>query len=151
MKEAIGTSMVFNLIIIFVGVMIALLFGYISYSKGFKIRNRILDRMEEYKVYNNDAKDAIAGDLKAMGYQTSTSGKCKIVTKRSKNTNYIVSPMTDSTNPYDYCVYQYRTTKGVYYGVTVYITLNFPIVNSIVRIPLYGETKIIYDKGMVEG
>ena len=35
MKEAIGTSMVFNIILIFLGVFIALYVGSISYSKGF--------------------------------------------------------------------------------------------------------------------
>ena len=42
MKEAIGTSMVFNLIMVFTGVFIAILVGSIAYSKSFKIRNRII-------------------------------------------------------------------------------------------------------------
>ena len=43
MKEAIGTSMVFNLIMIFLGIFIILYVSSIAYSKGFKVRNRLID------------------------------------------------------------------------------------------------------------
>ncbi len=158
MKEAIGTSMVFNLAIIFIGVMIALLVGVSAYSKGFKIRNRILNRIEEYSGYtqtsgDRSAKEVIEEDLKDLGYRITKINNCKPIVKQRKNgEQYVVKLLTDSSsNAYNYCVYEYTTSKGVYYGVTVFIAIDIPIIGDTIHIPLYGETDIIYDKRMVEG
>ena len=51
MKEAIGTSMVFNLIMVFTGVFIAILVGSIAYSKSFKIRNRIINIVYHQTIF----------------------------------------------------------------------------------------------------
>jgi len=146
MKEAIGTSMVFNLMMIFVGVFIIILIGSISYSKGFKIRNRIIDRIEEYQGFNNgDVKTAIENDLKAIGY--------KIVEKQNCAHNGVSEEqiLTTSYNDYNYCVYEFKTSKGNYYGVKVFISFEFPLIGSYINIPLYGETRIIYEKEEVTG
>lgn len=56
MKEAIGTSMVFNLIMIFLGIFIILYVSSIAYSKGFKVRNRLIDIIEKYDGYTEEVK-----------------------------------------------------------------------------------------------
>ena len=49
---------------------------------------------------------------------------------------------------YNYCVYEYADNikKGRYYGVTVFINFDIPLVGNYINIPVYGETRIIYDK-----
>lgn len=149
MKEAIGTSFVFNIIMIFVGIMIAILIGSISYSKGFKVRNRIIDRIEEYAGYDpsSGVVNAIESDLKAIGYKivgVIDTDKCSI---RNGKTS-----LTESySGGYEYCVYEYDTNKGKYYGVTVFINFDIPLMGKYINIPIYGETRIIFDKGTVEG
>lgn len=145
MKEAIGTSMVFNLMMIFIGVMIALLIGSVSYSKGFKVRNRIMDRIEEYKGFNESAQEAISDDLKALGYRITQGNTCKA----KKNATLLTE--NNFSNEYNYCVYEYTTNKGKYYGVTVFITVDIPLIGNYINIPLYGETEIIFEKGTVIG
>ena len=144
MKEAIGTSLVFNLMMIFVGVMIVILVSSIAYTKGFKIRNRIIDRIEEYDGYvkDTDVEDAIANDLKAIGY--------KIVEKSNCAVKADATLLTSEYNDYNYCVYEYNTSRGNYYGVTVFISVDIPLIGDYINIPIYGETRIIYDKGTVK-
>lgn len=142
MKEAIGTSFVFNLIMIFVGVMIALLVGSLAYTKGFKIRNRIIDIIQKHDGYTEQAKTEIVQNLRDIGYQISKDYSCK---ERDK------AVIIDKEDNYHYCVYQYNTTKGEYYGITVFIHIDFPFIGDWVEIPVYGETRILFDKGTVTG
>jgi len=144
MKEAIGTSLVFNLMMIFVGVIIVILVSSISYTKGFKIRNRIIDRIEEYNGYSADSTVAsvIEEDLKAIGYRIVEQSMCKEKENAVK--------LTRDYNEYNYCVYEYSTSKGNYYGVTVFISFDVPLIGDYINIPIYGETRVIYDKGTVE-
>lgn len=143
MKEAIGTSLVFSLVSIFIGVIIVIFVGSIAYTKGFKIRNRIIDRIEEYNGYgtSDDVVTAIENDLKAIGYRIVERSKC--------NDRKGASSLTDKFNTYNYCVYEYATDRGNYYGVTVFINFDIPLIGEHINIPVYGETRIIYDKGTV--
>ncbi len=141
MKEAIGTSMIFNLVMIFVGVFIALYVGSIAYSKGFKVRNRLIDIIEKYEKYNDLAKDEIEENLATIGYQ--------IIDRECPDRPNAVK--VDSKSDYRYCIYQYDTSKGDYYGVTVFIHFDLPLIGGFLEFPIYGETRVLFDKNEVEG
>ena len=141
MKEAIGTSMIFNLVMLFVGVFIALYVGTIAYSKGFKVRNRLIDIIEKYEMYNDSARQEIEENLSSIGYQ--------IVDRECPSRDNAVNVDNDSN--YRYCIYRYTTTKGDYYGVTVFIHFDLPLIGNFLEFPLYGETRILFDKNEVEG
>ena len=143
MKEAIGTSMVFNLIIIFTGVFIALLIGSLAYSKGFKVRNRIINIIEQHEGYTEESKVEINENLAAIGY--------KIVGYDNRCQPHNGVPAVENLGPYDYCIYEYTTSKGKYYGVEVYIHFDIPLVSAFLNFPLYGETRIIFEKSEVQG
>ena len=153
MKEAVGTSFVFNLVIIFTSVFIVLYISSIAYSKGFKIRNRIIDIIEQNGGYTDTAISQIDENLASIGYPI-TKDDCPDRSDRGA-TNIPVK------SGYSYCVYSYSGTsedtasktspKGTYYGVLTYIRFNFPIIGGAIKIPLYGETRIIFQKGRIEG
>lgn len=143
MREALGSSMLFNLIMIFTAVFIALLIGSLAYSKGFKVRNRIIDIVEKHEGYTQDAIDEINENLASIGYRNvGDSNRCG---------PHNGTDALDNTSPYDYCIYRYMTSKGEYYGVTVYVHFDIPIVGYFLNFPLYGETRILFDKNEVEG
>lgn len=142
MKEAIGTSMIFNLVMIFVGVFIALYVGSIAYSKGFKIRNRLIDIIEKHEVYNEDARLEIEENLASVGYQ---------IIDRECPDDHPQAEEVINDSDYRYCVYRYKTSKGDYYGVTVFIHFDLPLIGGFLEFPLYGETRILFDKNEVEG
>ena len=149
MKEAVGTSMVLNIILIFVGIFIALYVGTIAYSKGFKVRNRIIDIIEKYDGYTSSAQKEIDENLKMVGYQINLSKKCGDIDNPEDPSNHAQSLSNNSS--YNYCVYEFHTSKGYYYGVRVFIHFDFPIIGSFIEIPLYGESRILFEKSEVEG
>jgi len=150
MKEAIGNSMVFNFIIIFTSIFIVLMIGSLSYTKAFKVRNRIIDIIESHQGYNQEASDEIDENLRAIGYSMVDS---------SCGEHNGVSPMTNNS-VYPYCIYEHSSTdnvggisiqKGKYYGVKVFIKIDIPLIGGFIKIPLYGETRVIIRKAEVEG
>ena len=142
MKEAIGTSLVFNLMMIFVGVLIVILISSIAFSKGFKIRNRVIDRIEENYGYTDVAVETINEDFRSVGY--------KIVGNVSCRTRKGQESLTNEHDSYNYCVYKYGTSKGSYYGVTVFLSVEIPLINRPINIPIYGETRVLYNKFEVD-
>ena len=150
MKEAIGTSFVFNLMMIFIGVLIAMFVGSLAYTKGFKVRNKIIDIIEKYEKYDiNDSAqiDEINDSLSSIGYQVrgDNTSKCEARGNASQVTKTI------QNNDYEYCVYEYNTSRGKYYGVTVFIHVDIPLIGGLIDIPLYGESRLVYSKDLIEG
>ena len=46
---------------------------------------------------------------------------------------------------YEYCVYRFDTARGPYYRVTVFISYDLPFGLSHLKLPVSGETKLIYE------
>ena len=141
MKEAIGSSMILNLIIIFAAVLIGLYVGSIAYTKGFKVRNRIIDIIERREEFSLEAEEEIDSNLRDIGY--------RIVDRECPVRNGVSA--IDINSPYRYCIYEYETSKGPYYGVTVFIHFDIPLIGNFFELPLYGETKIIFESDRVTG
>ena len=134
MRESIGNTMLVNIILIVVGAVILILIGSVSYSKAFKVKNLIINIMEENKGDYDTAGPEIEESLKRVGYRINTENKkCKDRQGMSSIAN---------TNNYYYCVYEYSSTKGSYYGVAAFMFFEVPGYGSI-TIPIYGETKVI--------
>ena len=153
MREAIGQGLLVSIIIFFIMAVAFLFVGSMSYSKAFKIKNRIINIIEEYAATNgkdsidtgtsldSELKDQIRDALDTVGYQVGSGRKCK-----AKAGGVQLYP--DGSNvDYDYCVYKYETTSSAdkpthtYYGVTTYMTIHIPFISDLVELPVYGETK----------
>lgn len=133
MREAIGSSLLLNIVVVFVSLIILFFVGILSYSKAYKAKNRIIDVIEKYETYSEDpvkqdAGDEIVSSLKEMGYQL---GNCRNTAQNENNTGY------------KYCVHRVDANEGHYYKVTTYVEFNFPIINNLISIPVTGETKIL--------
>ncbi len=136
MKESIANAYIFNIVIVFVVIFIFFFAGSLTYSKAFKVKNRIVDIIEKYEDYNTDAVTEISSTLGEMGYRVNTSNKgCDI--RNGKES------LTMTFNSYRYCVYEYETPKGKYYGVAAYMYFDLPIIGQSLEFPVYGETKIL--------
>ena len=146
MKEALGTSFVFNMMMIFIGVLIAIFVGSLAYTKGFKVRNKIIDIIEKYEGFTVSAEEEINESLASIGYQVrnSTNDTCKV--RKSGGTD-----VSGVKKDYDYCLYEYNTSRGKYYGVTVFIHIDVPLIGGLINIPLYGESRLVYNKDLIEG
>ena len=50
MKEAISNAFLFNIVIVFVVVLIALFVGSLSYTKAYKVKNKIVEETDPYEI-----------------------------------------------------------------------------------------------------
>lgn len=147
MKEAIGTSFVLGLVITFLIIFMLLFATSLSYTKAFKVKNRIVEIIEKYddilkeNVSNNNrlnstVENEINSALSGIGYRISA------IPNNCPERNGKQALTKNTTANYEYCVYRYNTNKGDYYGVTAYIYYEIPIIGISLRFPVYGETKI---------
>ncbi len=136
MKESIANAYILNIVIVFVVIFIFFFASSLTYSKAFKVKNRIVDIIEKYESYNSAAVAEIASTLSEMGYRVNTTNKgCP---RRNEKDSLSIT-----NNSYRYCVYEYDTPKGKYYGVSAYMYFDFPIIGESLELPVYGETKIL--------
>ena len=154
MREAIGNTFIVNLLMVFLGVMSALLVGSVSYSKAFKVKNRIIYTIEKYGGWNVQTSDGynvvqseIEASLKEIGYplvvSNPFSGGCP--SKSGATIVYGGHTGGSSRNTYHYCVYEYQSEKGHYYGVTTFMHFDIPLIGNYLEFPVNGKTKALYN------
>lgn len=134
MREAIGGSLLLNLILVFTGLVILFFVGILAYSKAYRVKNRIIEIIERYETYEGNIRveTEINTDLKDVGYRATYGNRCS--RDNLNNTNY------------SYCVYKKESTDtsgAYYYEVVTYVQFDFPIIGSNITIPVKGETKIL--------
>ena len=132
MRDAVGGSLLLNIVIIFLSVVIVLFAGIMAYSKAYKVKNRIIEIIEREKSYNISARRSIESDLRLYGYKNSniTSRKCGY-----GNLN---------TSTFFYCVYERgNLLKGTTYEVVTYVQFDFPIIGDWLVFPVKGQTKVL--------
>lgn len=139
MRESIGSTVTYNIIIIFIVVLFAVLAGTMSYFKAFKVNNRIVGIIEKYEGYNELAKAEIRSTLGTLGYRHIDGIVCRVrenskLYPQDPSFSYCVHLYCDEDDPYQY-----------YYGVTTYITIDFPVLSSFIRVPIYTETSEIHN------
>lgn len=141
MKEAFGTAYVVNFVIIFVILFIFFFVAGMSYTKAFKVKNRIVDIIEENECYSEDAtcasKEKINSILSDAGYRiTNLKPDCKTIQGAEL--------LTDQVNTFNYCVYKFNTgSEGAYYKVAAFMYYEIPVIGIHMQFPVYGETKIM--------
>ncbi len=130
MRSAIGNALLTNLVIIFASIIILFFVGILAYSKAYKVKNRIINYIESKESYNTNDVEELNEDLKSAGYQLTSKSKCS-----SDNLN---------KTTYNYCVYRVELKdKKYYYKVVTYVHFEFPVIGSIINVPVKGETKIL--------
>lgn len=129
MKQAIGTSTILNIIIIFIVTVFAAITGIISYNKAYKVSTRIGDAIERAEGYNEVSKKEIKRVLDALGYRKE---------KANCGDNGI------SGDEHDFCVKNLGTKNNRYqYEVLTYMYFDLPLINEI-KIPIRTKTDRIY-------
>lgn len=155
MREAIGQSYVINFIIVFFALFIFIFLATLSYTKAFKVKNKIVDIIESENGNvvdtNGQLKDSVAksinGKLKQIGYHISTNQNMDCENDRFSEDTKVIIP---GNSGYRYCIYEISTSSGKdkgdgrYYGVVAYIYFEVPIIGAKMEFPVYGETKIYY-------
>ena len=156
MRESIGNSLLLNLVIIFSGIVILFFIGIITYSKAYRVKNRIIEIIEKYDGYtscnlnDSDSKCAIKEineSLSESGYSLITKD-CGKVQGHLDDVNVSLNAISDNKNSgdYNYCIYEVTdksSDNSKYYIVATFVHFDFPVIGNWINIPVYGETKIL--------
>ena len=146
MKSAIGNSLLLYIVIIIVSAIIILFISILSYSKAYRVKNGIIEIIERNNGHdtkdndgNNVVEKEIANFLRQSGYKVGTNNKCKSILEKKG-----ISQIITTTNNYNYCLGRTETENGSYYYTVIsFVEFDFPIIDSIMSIPISGETKIL--------
>lgn len=149
MRESISNSYVFMIVITIIGICSIIVISSLSYSKTFKIKNRIIEIIEKYETYDTTVEEEINEFLHESGYPvlkdnnfTCPTGRGEIVTGVSEEDSGRTA--INTIQNYKYCVYRYKTVKGNYYSVVAYMSFDLPLIGDLISLefPLYGDSKV---------
>lgn len=140
MRDAVGGTFMINVLLVFLAVYIAFIAVALNYAKAFRVKNRIIDIIEQNEGisdYTDVGSNSVLGEintyLKSVSYYVKLEG--------NKNSKYGVC--------FDegYCIEEptgnSKYGKDTYYKVTTFIKLDFPMFNLSFTIPITGETRKI--------
>jgi hypothetical protein len=139
LRDAVGGSLLLNLVVIFTSVVILFFAGIMAYSKAYKAKNKIIEVIESYEKYDDTVAAVISEDLKLAGYRPANvqqiNAACdKDPSKENKN-----------KNGYFYCVYEDKNSvdEGYSYEVVTYVHFDFPVIGNLLVFPVKGETRVL--------
>ena len=153
MREAIGNTFVFNFIIVFVILFVALFATSSAYSKAARVKNTIMDIVEENADLLEDRMnlpeevvDEIETSLKKLGYRLN-------VNQQNKCPQVVGGTLMNSFSNYHYCVYKHEKTdkssgnltrRGNYYTVISYMYFDIPLIGSNLELEIKGQTRTYF-------
>lgn len=138
MKAALGGGYLLNIAIFIISIVMLLFVGVLAYSRAYRIKDRIIEVIENNNGYNDNAKAMINEDLHKSGYITVRNLNCPMMDGKVN--------INDNSN-YKYCIYgPYSTSNGEYYKVVTYMQFDIPLIGDMLNIPIKGETKILSKK-----
>lgn len=148
MREAVGSTFLFNLMIVFIFFFAAFLAIAINYSQAFRIKNQIINYIEQYEGLDTDNEDRIVNYIGNSGYYRTPTCDCTTY-DCSNNTNdnangARVFSTSQNRSANGLCIRKLTNDNDdVYYQVTTFVSFNLPIIGNFFTFPVKGETKII--------
>jgi hypothetical protein len=162
MRETVGSTWTFSLVIVFISLFTTFLVLSINYSKAYRVKNEVVSILEKYEGYTNDylssnninkgSEGIINGYLLSSSY--TEKGSCPI------NANDKYYGVDDLSNPngaveavkghkYYYCIKQNISSDGIsmYYNLILFYRFGLPFLGDIKEFQVTGTTgKIYYDR-----
>ena len=151
MREAIGGTWLFGLVITFIVFFASFLAVSINYSKAFNVKNNVVDLISKYEGNNPCARKHIESYLRTTGYLVAgrcpevdpSTKKClytgyssdgRVITDNTTKTYYwIRNDMTDNTS----------TMDKKFYRVVIFFKIDLPMFGDIATFRINGETESI--------
>lgn len=149
MREAIGGTWLFGLVITFIMFFASFLAVSINYSKAFNVKNNVVDLISKYEGNNACARKKIGEYLKNDGYLV--PGRCPVYNENDNPYNYVGynldGTVANSSKAY-YCISQDSVDDTVevnkkFYRVIVFFKLDLPMFEDITTFKIKGETESI--------
>lgn len=151
MRESVGGTWLFGVVITFVIIFTSFLAIAISYTRAFQTKNEILLMIEKKRgvTLSTDEGDALNwGSIQLINnYIDKTNyevtGKCPAGEYYVYQNNSLVKYQDGD---YPYCLKKVKVKAGVYYyDLVMFYKINIPIINSFFTFKITGQTnEIVY-------
>lgn len=147
MRDAFGGAFMIQLLLIFLTLYISFMAIALSYSKAFRVKNEIINYIEQYEGYNDRSRELIEDYLYEAAYYVETRTDAdgyeaefgNVVNNPSQ-----LSPGATYCANRGYCITEEsQGNRGTYYIVETYMQIKFPFFNLDFTVPIKGETRII--------
>ena len=138
MRESIGSTWLFMLIITFTLIFSGFLVLTLSYSKVYKMKNEITTMIEKYEGLSADSVQIINDYLSNSNYRT--KGRCNVGAYASNDLTSIEIVDNEKTDYY-YCIESRVNRQGkTIFTVTLFYDFNLPIFGQLTKYQIKGET-----------
>lgn len=156
MREAIGSSWLLGIAAIFIALFCTFLAVSINYTKSYNVKNVLItaiEKREGFKLNNNGnnvfTENGINSEIAGYGYTeitTDSRGNYNQYYNECKRLlgDGAVLGANQSSGGYAYCVKRICSNNGSYYKVIAFASIEIPLINFDIKVPISGETKTIY-------
>ena len=152
MRQTIGGTWVFQLVIIFTLIFAAYIALTINYSKSFRVKNEVLSIIEKNEGFTDNGVKLINNYLSQSGYKT--VGACKLQTDVVVYGANNIDPSSISIEraqpgkKYYYCFSKYTGyhtyfTTRAYYKITLFSKFDLPVFGNLTTFDVDGQTSEI--------
>lgn len=139
MREATGNALLTTIVTSMITIIMIFFVGSLSYSKSYRIKNHIIDEIEDNGSWNDSVQTETEEYLKDVGYNikkgTYTCPNVTTNVNNCGNTNLY-------TGNYDLCIYRCGSSEEPYYKVVTFTRFEFPIIGQAVKFTIKGDTMI---------
>ena len=148
MREAIGGTWLFGLVITFIVFFASFLAVSINYSRAFNIKNEIVNIISKYEGDTPDSRKAIADYLNNSGYLV--PGKCPESDEKGSYIGYDnKGDKVEGENSLSYfCIKKWSgnnsSIERAYYSAVIFFRIDLPIVGSLTTFSIKGETEPVF-------
>ena len=137
MRDAFGGAFFIKLMLIFFALYISFIAIALSYTKAFRVKNSIINYIEEHGDYDTTVQATIDEYVHNMGYYIKSVGP---------NGSSAAYSKCDSKG---YCIEEKASdnVRGKYYEVTTFIEIELPLYIPLlpksILVPIKGETRLV--------
>lgn len=153
MRDAIGSTWVYSIVITFTLIFAGFLILVISYSRAYKIKNEMITVLEKYEgiTQKNNSEGNDWGSIKIInnylhnsGY--TTKGKCPnegtVLGAEDLTTSTLTKiNSTNASKDYYYCIMVNKDTSGkAIFTINVFYDFNLPVLGALQKYTVTGQT-----------
>jgi len=150
MRQAIGTTWVFQLVIIFMLIFVAFLSLSLNYTKAFRIKNELITTLEKFEglTFKDSGKEM--GSVKIINnYLTynnyGSMGTCDLGAYGSTNLQSVSLEEVEKGKKYYYCVKKIdrgdvSLPKRARYEIKIFFKFSLPVIGDLFTFSSEGET-----------
>ncbi len=156
MRESIGATWIFSICLTFIVIFTAYLAISVNYAKAFRIKNHIINMIEENEGYKDSSQQKISDYLVSQGYIA--RGECPktIESEDGEDADWEEPLCINSYNATDglcnACIYRLAVNNSnelnacaSYYKVVTFFNFDLPVINVLTQFKVKGDSKLIYD------